>query len=278
LQPLELARWQRSPAGIRRSNLALRHWERLLLTIPARRFTGSADKRQPRYWQAFYDSPASHLAIQAIAARVDADTSTILLAAYAVALARVTGSSPTVLQVVVNNRFRPGLAQVVSPLCDFSLCVIDVSDTTFDVVVARAYASAMSAYKNAYCDPVRRAELVERIGRERGEEIDIRCFVNDRRMQSRPEPSDRAPGPDEVRAAVPQSTLTWGYRHDLPNERCYLHVNNVPDTVNYELRVDTRYVSPADMEAFLRGLETVVVEAAFDPAAPTRIRSSFAGL
>jgi hypothetical protein len=129
----------------------------------------------------------------------------------------------------------------------------------------------MSAYKNAYCDPVRRAELVERIGEERGVEIDIRCFVNDRRMQSRPEPGRQVPGPDEARAALPLSALTWGFQKDLPNERCYLHVNNVPDTVNYELRVDTGYVPPADMAAFLRELEAVVVEAAAGPAAPTRV-------
>jgi hypothetical protein len=269
MQPLELARVQGTPAAVRQSESALRNCEKLLRTIPARRFGNAGDERQPRFWQAFYDSPASFLAIQTIAARTGANTSTVLLAAYAVALARVTRSNPAVVQVVVNNRFRRGFAEVVSPLCHFSLCVIDVAGITFDEAVGRAWRSAMGAYKNAYCDPARRAELLARVGRERGEEIDISCFVNDRRLQSAQEPGDQPPGPAEGRAAVPQSKLTWGYQNDNPGERCYLHLNNVPGMVQYELLADTRYLPPGDMEAFLRGLEAVSVEAALDPASST---------
>ncbi len=43
------------------------------------------------------------------------------------------------------------------------------------------------------------------------------------------------------------------------------------DRVQNELR---GYVGPADLEACIRGLEAAVVEAAFDPAALTGIRST----
>ena len=153
LTPLEQARRQAAPAGQRQSDAALRYWERLLRTIPARRFADSADKRQPRYWQAYYDSPATDLAVRAIAARVRADSPTILLAAFAVALCRVTGNNPVVAQLVVSNRFRPGLAETVSPVNQTGLCVLDVGGVTFDAVVARAWRSAMGAYKHALLRP-----------------------------------------------------------------------------------------------------------------------------
>jgi hypothetical protein len=269
LQPLELAREQAAPPARRRSAAALRYWERTLRAIPARRFTESRDERQPRYWQAWYDSPASFLAVQTLAVRSRATTSTVLLAAFAIALARLTDTSPVVIQTVVDNRFRRDLAQVVSPLCLSVPCVIDVANLTFDEVVARAWRSAINAYKLAYYDPVARDELVARIGRERGEELDLSCFVNDRRMQSRTEPGDGPlPTPGDVRAALPNSVLTWGYQKNLPSEKCFLHVNNTFGTLGilrFEINADTRYLSPSDMEACLRGLEAVVVEAVLSP-------------
>jgi hypothetical protein len=241
--------------------------------VPTRKFPGPPDYRQPRYWQVFYDSPASFLAVQAVAARTGVTTGTVLLAAYAVAQARLTGSNPAVAQLVVDNRFRPGFAQVVSQLCHFSLCVIDVAEITIDEAVRRAHRSAMGAYKNAYCDPIRRRELVARIGRERGAEPDIgTCFVNDRRMQHRQEPGEQPPGPAQVLAARP-SAFTKGYENQDGGERCYLHINNAPDTIQYELLADTHDLSPASMESFLRAIEAVIVEAALDPSAPTAVQA-----
>ena len=45
------------------------------------------------------------------------DSSTALLAAAAMSLVRATGRDPAMFQVVVGNRFRPGLADSVSSIC-----------------------------------------------------------------------------------------------------------------------------------------------------------------
>lgn len=273
MPPLDQTRWQGTAAGQRQSNAALRHWARLLRAIPARRFTAAAAPRRPRYWQVHYDSPATHLALRAISARTGADSPTILLAAFAVALCRVTGNNPVVTQVVVSNRFRPGLADTVSPVNQTGLCVIDLAGITFAESVARAWRAAMGAYKHAYYDPLRQQEMIAAVERERGEEIDIACFVNDRRFAGPREPAGPGPLPSakELRAAVARSTLTWGYQQDRPSERLFFHINDVPGTASLEICADTRYVPPADMEAVLRGLEAVAVAAALDPAAPTGI-------
>jgi hypothetical protein len=270
MQPLEQARWQRTPAARRQSDAALRHWERLLRAIPPRRCVRPADKRTPRYWQAFYDSPATDLAARMVAARTRADTSPVLLAAFAVALARVTGNNPVVVQVVVSNRFRPGFAGTVSPLTQVGLCVVDVAGITFDEAVARAWRSALGAYKHAYYDPARLDQLVAKAGRDWGEDV-LSCYVNDRRVRHRPGTGDPVPTEEELRAALPRSELRWGYRRDQPDAKLFMFVNDEPDTVNCELCVDTHYMSPTDCEACLRGLEAVAVEAALDPAARTGI-------
>jgi hypothetical protein len=263
LRPLELAVRQRAPAGRRANAAALAFWERTLRAIPPRRFAGSDDWREPRYWQAYYYSPASLLAAEAVAARTGTGTSTVLLAAYAVMLTRLTGIDPAVIVVVVDNRFRRELADVVSPMCGPTPCVIDVAGADFDEVVRRAWRTSLHAYKLAYYNPLDREEVERRVAAERGEAVDTGCFFNDRRMASREERA-RGPAPSAagLRAALRRSELVEGFRRDQPNDRCFLSIDNVPDTICYELAVDTHYVSPADLEACLRGLESVIVEAA----------------
>ena len=272
LPPLEQARWEASPAGQRRSAASLRHWERLLRGIPARRFPSPASHGGRRFQEAEYRSPAMYLAARVVAARAGVDTSPVLLAAVAVALAQVTGINPSVAQVMVSNRFRPGIAASVSAVSLPGLCVVDVAGSTFDEVVARAWQSSLSAYKNAYYDPSARDQLVARLGRERGEDLDIFCFVNDRRDPSRREVSGSVPSLDEVSAALPAGRLDW---REVPvdpvSERFSLRVNDVPDTIEMQVAADTHHVSPAVMAAFLRATEAVTVRAALNPAARTGV-------
>jgi hypothetical protein len=266
LTPLELAERQAAPAALRQTQAAMRYWERLLRTIPPRRLAATMSQQSPRYRQVYYDSPASFLAAQVVAAQVGVDTAAVLLAAYAVVLTRLTGG-PAVIQAVVDNRFRPALADVIGPITHPGLCVLDVGGVPFTEAVRLAWRSAIGAYKYAYCDPVRRAALIAGIGAERGAELDLTCYLNDRRLRSRQEPGARLPGPGEVEAALPRAELSVPHQTDKPGERCFLHINNVPGTEHFELLADTRYLPPERIEALLRGMEAVLVQAAIRPPA-----------
>ena len=267
MQPLEQARREGTPAGRQQSAATLRRWERLLRTIPAGRFGDcGGDQRGPRFVEAGFRSPAMHLSVRAIAARCGTDASAVLLAAFAVALFRVTGINPSVALVVVSNRFRPGFADTVSTVSHPSLCVLDVAGAGFDEAVARAGQSALSVYKNAYYDPLERDELVARIGRERGEEIDIACFFNDRRIQTREKVSGQVPAPGQVRAALPLSSLRWRDKPlDPVGERFFVDVEDATDAVELRVCADTHYLSVANAERFMREMETVTVQAALAP-------------
>jgi hypothetical protein len=276
VQPLELAAHQASPSGRRQSEHALRHWERQLRSIPARTLGGSGDRRTPRFWCLHFRSPAMRQALYAVATRHHLQTGHLLLATHAIALARVTGSPVSVAQVLVNNRFRPGLADSVSQLTQVGLCAIEVADSTFDEVAVRAYRSAMSAYKNGYYSTVDHQALIARVNQERGEDVDIWCFVNDLRGQfgeAKVEPSGDGAGitPDALRAALALSEFEWGAKQDQYDGTLYLHIHETRTWIGAEIWADTHRLSPADIQAYARGLEAVLVEAALDPAASTGV-------
>lgn len=271
MQPMAQARWQRGPSGQRQNELAGKHWAGLLREIPARRFPGSDDPRRPRYWEGILDSPAMFLAVRTVAERTRTESSTVLLAAYAVAVARITGIHPVVVQPVVSNRFRPGLATVVSPINQTALCLFDVADGTFDEIVGRVRRKTMTAYKFAYYDPDRMAELVAAVSAERGEEIDIGCFFNDRRLQHRDSTVEPPPTPADIRAARPRTTFRWDRNQDKPYERLFVHVEDVPGTLRMSVCADTHHVSPADIRRCLEEMEAVTVASALDAETRTGV-------
>jgi hypothetical protein len=271
MEALEQARVQGSPTGQRQSRAAERHWEKVLATMPARRFPGSREKCEPRYWMAIFNSPVSYLAMQLVAARTGVDTSPVLLAAFAVSLARVSGINPAVPRVMVNNRFRPRLGDTLSPITQTCPCVIDVAGATFDETVFRAWRSSLAASKNAYFEPARIRALLAAADEKRGEPVDVELVYNDRRMVMPREAGSSLPGPEDLRAALPRSTFVWEEKSDNPLDTFHLHIRDEPETMNLLVAFDTHYVSPADTEALLRGMETVLVKAAFDPNMPVGI-------
>ena len=255
LDPVDQVDWQRGPAG-RRHNLAVqRYWSRQLARVPAGRFGPTDDERRPRHWLAVMRSPAAYRAMWSIATRAAVDSSTVLLAAAATATVRATGRGPAVFQIVVGNRFRPGLADSVSAIAQSCVCVIDVADVAFDEVLARATRSARNAYLNGYFDRGQMETMIAKLGAERGEHIDLTCFFNDRRAPANREPGRTAP--------TDETTITWGPHSDTPFEPLFVHFNDTADAVvELQLEVDTRYFPPAHMETFMREFQTTLLAAA----------------
>lgn len=271
MQPLEQARWQCSPAGRRHSEATLRHWAELLRRMPARRFPPPVDRGTPRHWRLEFTSPATHLAVHGIQRRTKAGSAQVMLTMFLVALARVTGVSPPVTRVAVNNRFRRGLAESVSLITQYGLCMVDVGGIPFDEALARVSRRVVATFKNAYYDPFALAELVQRVGRERGEELDIDCYYNDRRLNPDGEPVTGPHSAEEVRAALAQTSYQHFPLTRRGCERLLAAVEEAPDTFQLTLEADTRHLSRADMLALARAMEEVAVTAALDPAATTGV-------
>lgn len=271
LQPLDQAAKQASPAGQRQNAASLKYLDRVLRTIDASRF--GEPKFGGERWidMIHYRSPATLLAVRAVAAREKIDDSPVLLASFAVGLARFTGVNPVMAMLMVGNRFRPGLGDSVSALIQLSPYMIDVADTTMGDAVSRAAASAINAYKNAYYNPYEQDEVIERAERERGEELDLSCFYNDRRQQARSHLGEAIPAAEEIRTALAHSYLSWDPEISMPRRKIYFNVDDPPGAIEFVMSVDRRYFDRSDMATIMRNIEDAAVTAALDPDAPTGV-------
>jgi hypothetical protein len=119
---------------------------------------------------------------------------------------------------------------------------------------------------HAYYDPRELWALIDKVAAERGTELDLQCYFNDRRRSM-------AQAPDRVTVTAPalsarlpeelaKSRLRRGKKSNTPDSTCYLQVNHVSDTIDLTLRVDTHRVTPDDLVNCLRGIEELVVNAA----------------
>ena len=273
LAPLEQARWQTSPAGQRVSGRALRYWERLMSGVPARRFSNGADPRQPRHWVGTLDSPAAFLATQSVAGRLGISSASVLFAAYAVAFARATGSNPVLAQILLSNRFRPGLGDTVSPVTQPGLVVVDVAGATFDEAVDNAWRATVKSSMYAYYDPYGQQALIDAMSERRSEPMEVRCFFNDRRLQAGPEEIGPPPSRDQLTEALSRTKVGWLETTEQSDEPFMANIEDVPGTIACTVKFDTHYISPGRVETFLHEMEAILVSAAFDPAAPTGVES-----
>jgi hypothetical protein len=273
LQSLEQARWQASPAGERQNARTLRYWADLLRSVPTRRFPdGLADPQTPRHWTGEFRSPVLRTTVRAIAERTGSDSSAVLMVLFAATLARITGINPVVIRPVVHNRFRSHLVGVMCMVAQAGVCGLDVADVTVDEAVRRAEHATRIAYKHAYFDPEQLNDLIAQVAEERDPDLDLACFLNDRRMDRIEEaPTDPLPDPGEPLPPPVGGTFDWTIKQDDPVERLFLHLDDTPEHILLTVCVDTHFMSPAAAEALVRGMETLAVQAAADPATPTGV-------
>lgn len=259
-QPLDLARLQQEPAAARQTAAAMRYWESHLRTIPASLFDPPTDRGAPRYRRLRWESRAMQLASAAVSARLGADPAWVLLAAFATGLERLRpGRGPFVAIGIIGNRFRPALRDVVSPITQDGLCVLDVAGVTAEEAVARAGTASMRASKYAYYDPAARAALTARIILDRAEHLDLTCIYNDRRTARRPAPA----GPGGEGAAPTGPRLVSQEPLPFLGPKLMVTVEDTPqDVVRMTVDADTRALPWADLPVLLAGMEAFVLDAA----------------
>ena len=276
-QLLDVAESERTPQLRQLSSRSMRYWESHLRDIPAQTFgepTCPRGQPGPRYRQARFSSPATYLAMLAIARRTGTDASRVTLALIATAIGRATGVNPLTLKVMVNNRFRPGFADVIAPIAQNAVVTIDLTDTSVDEVVARARGASLTAGMRAYYDPDELREVIARLDAERGYPATVTCRVNDQRAMIMRADAEAYLGEvtgEQISQRLAETALTWLGPRENMHEQANILVENLPDVVSLHIMWDRWSLTDEQVEALLRGVEEVAVEAAFDPAAPTRV-------
>lgn len=246
MQPLEQAEWQRSPAGRRQNDAAMRHWEQVYTTISPLRYQERPEPESPRFRVGQLDSPALLAAVRAIGARTGRGSSTVLMALYAIALNGVTKVDPVVVRPIVGNRFRPGLGSVVCTLAQAGICVFEIGDAPMETLLQRVQQNVVIANKLAYFDDRDLVKLRERVFAERGA-VDTSCFFNDRRnAQALAAASPLAASPEEL-AAVPRGRFEWiASMEEGDFEHFFGQFDEAPGALRLTLTADTRYVTAAE--------------------------------
>jgi hypothetical protein len=275
LQPLDLARRELGLA--RRADRAVDHWLSAYRLIPPGFFPEVGPAHAPPYHEAVVTSRALVPAVAHLAERHDVSTSTVVLAAVAAVLGAVTGHQTCGLLTIVGNRFQAGHEDIVAPMNQLGLFVLDVSDVdlsrpdSLHTIVPRTWHAALLAYRHAYYDQAGMDRAIEVAGRGGGHEIDPYCCFNDLRGgQPAPEPFD----PVAMRASLTETTLEWRGK-DTFNWRFYLELRSVPDALVLGLTADTRFLPPEAIESFVRELELFIVGAASPDTTERLHRTSF---
>lgn len=249
---LEQAAWQASAAGRRQNAAALRYWGEVLNAVPPSRFHNPHGPLSPGIWHGVYDSYALLPAVQVISERSGFDLPTVFLALFAVAMHRVRGVDPVVVRPVVDNRFRPGLADAVCTAAQHGVCLIEVSGTAFKEVLQRAARSARTAFKYAYVDPWDVDALIQRAEIEREASLDTHCRLNNRFRAGT--------APEFFQGPVPPSTFRWTDRNDgSPLKDLTLQIDDIPGGVRLGLHINTAAFAPDDAETLARVMESVAV-------------------
>lgn len=277
IQPLELARRQAEPAAQRQSVAAMRYQERVLRSVDPKLLGEPRRDGPPCYRPVRYRTPATLLAAKRIVAEQSVPASSVFAALYAVALGRLLGRGDIWTMMLVSNRFRPGLASTVGLIVQSSPFQLDVAGVSLATAVARARASMLHTYKNAYYDGRHRDEVLDRVQRERGVQIDTGCYFNDRRAERPPDGLPPA-GDDRLRSALAEST--WVPEPGRP-PRNVLQVNVLdapateragpPGAIDLHVTWDPRYFELAEIQQLATEFESAAVQAAIDPEAPTGI-------
>jgi hypothetical protein len=125
----------------------------------------------------------------------------------------------------------------------------------------------------AYYDPDDLSEVIARLDAQRGYRARVTCRVNDQRamiMRSNAE-TDPQPTREQIQRRLAETSLTWLGPRENMHEQVLILVENRQDVVSLHMMWDLSCLTNGQVEALLRSVEDVAVEAAFDPEAPTKV-------
>ena len=89
------------------------------------------------------------------------------------------------------------------------------------------------------------------------------------RVNEQPDPTEVTP--DLIRQRLEDSTLTWIGPRENVHEQANILIENRSDLVSLYVIWDLWSLRREQVEAVLRGVEAIAIEAAFDPAARTQV-------
>ena len=263
LQSVDVARLQHG-VDRRRSERSVAHWLREFQRLPRQPQTPAGPGLDPPLRRGVLLSSAVEPAARLIAARYRVSASAVLLAGVTALAADNSGRTLCGLFPMAHNRFRAEHADAVANLGQIGFCAVDLAGRPdFGELLSRVWAASLNGLRHAYYDPPALRHAFEELGVEYESAFLPYYYYNDVRLPVGgvdPVPkADRA----ELRAAMAHSTFSWTAGLNQATWHLLTHVVDEPAGTGITLTVDTRHIAMDTVEPFLRGLEEMLVEAAF---------------
>lgn len=262
-QPVDLARYQRSPDGQRAAAAAARYWARAYERIPTSMFEHDVDTpEQPRYQRSLLVSPALGVAAEMLGERLGTGSSAVLNAATAVTIGRLTGHTTCAMLAITKNRFRDQTREMVSTLALEGLIVVPLEGVTdFESAVRATWRASVPAYRYAHYDERDRDRVVREASERRGEHVHPYCCLNDLRADTDDQPFADTPLPE----LLTRSSVWWLAPLEKLSCRFCLHIVDAPGGLALRVTADTAYLPKHRMVEFMHSVENLVVTAAQTP-------------
>lgn len=266
LQPIDEARFQRSPAGERINSAAEKYWRGVLQQAPREMFgQDRSGSRAPDHQIAALTSPALPAAVDFLSKKMQIGSSAVLLAAFSLALSRVSGCQWCVMLVQSHNRSRAQLRHSVSTLAMPGLFLVKSDETAFPEMIRRTWPAVLAAYHFSYYDKRRIDQVRAAVERDRGGRIDLSCWLNDRRSAAAQAPPADLNAAD-IRRRLRLTRLDWlGSSEKHSDATVGMRIYDPPEAIKLEVIADAAALSRLQVEFILREIESLIIQEVISP-------------
>jgi len=277
-QPADQVLREQSRQGARRNQAAIGYWRKQLERMPPSMFSvPPGPAALPRFQELRLESRALTVAAARLAACSQVSVPDAVLTGAGLALAAVSGQCTCALKVIVGNRFDGDTRGLVAPMAQEGLFVVDYASGTVANAARATSKAARAAYFYGYYDPAAVGGLLDTVAAQRGVEFDLTVFYNDQSAflddPAGPEPAAaKAQLPEaEARSLLRETVIAPAGTIAAHGPTVFLKAQAGADICALQLMADTAYLSLATIEAVLRGIETIVFEAAYRDVAIAEI-------
>ncbi|MEY9904665.1 hypothetical protein ABIA35_000881 [Catenulispora sp. MAP12-49] len=270
LQPLDQARIELSPAGLRRSQNSVRYWRSRLARGPLRLavppLVEPGESQQLRI-----TSPAAALAITRIVDRTKVGHSSVLLAAVAAVLGRYTGEQSTLLASLSANRFSSTLSRYVGALAQDALISLDLTVSAFDALVEQARSAQLTALKHSQFDAKAVWPVIDETFDRRGIGFTRDWVFNDVAATVEQGRANNEPAPLElVDQARPATRVSRGPAESQLPVLLFFQVLRACGELELAVNANGQFFTADTMEQLLREIEQLLIAAAAGDTALTQ--------
>lgn len=271
IHPVERAAYESSPAGELVSEKSLRRWREQLTKFPKHALpTGSSVERETVCEEISMESSAFFSASRVLATRHGVTPWAVTLGLTAMLLSRMTGNSSCGLLLFCHNRIDDDSDHVSGTMVQYAPITVPTAGDDLRTILRTAWQSAVFATKNGQYDPDRLPDLIRTVSEDTGVPPDLSCSVNlNFPPADQQKPFTHDPGAVHEAAAIRRLTEETRIvsRGSFPREemRFFLSAFEIPSARTVvHLRADSSVLPTKHIEAFLRDLERLAVEAVRD--------------